>query len=1055
MPKTRFKGVIFDLDGVITATARVHATAWKAMFDEFLKDLSEREGRPYLPFDPKDDYLNYVDGKPRFEGVLSFLRSRNIQLPAGDPGNDPDELTICGLGNKKNVEFQKILKREGPEVFSGSVEMIKDFKKRGIKMGVASSSKNCQLVLELAGLEALFDTLVDGMVSEELGLKGKPEPDIFTAAAANMGLRANECVVVEDAISGVQAGRAGNFGLVLGIARNIQGELLKQFGADVVIQDLSEVKFDDVQEWFESGLAGDGWFLTYDGFDPGDEKLRETLCTVGNGYMGVRGCFEAERASFSFYPGTYIAGVYNRLPTKVQGRDVYNNDFVNCPNWCLIEFRIGAGEFLSPLSMELLSYYQTLNMREGVMERSIVCKDRLGRITRIHSTRLVSMASPHLCAIKYEITPCNYSAPMTIRSYLDGEIVNEGVARYRQLNSKHLCRVAGGDADGNIFLHVETSASGYQIVMNARHELLEDGRVMEVNLATSQEKKTVCQEMEFYAGENSTYALEKYVAVHTSLDHEAGDLRAAAAETVQEAKTFQGVLGPHVKAWKKLWDKSDCRIDGDRFVQRVARLHTYHLLVTAGPHNRDIDAGMPARGLHGEAYRGHIFWDELYIQPFYDLKFPEVSKALLLYRCKRLEQARKYAEENGYKGAMYPWQTADTGEEETQEVHFNPESKKWDPDLSRRQRHVSIAVFFNIWRYASTVGDTKFLHEHGAEVMLEIARFWASAAKLDRKTGKYHIDGVMGPDEFHEKLPGAKKPGIKDNAYTNVMVVWLMEKSLELLERLPAANLSALKKRIGFKEQETEKWRDMTTKMNVIMAKGGIISQFDGYMDLKELDWDGYRKRYYSIHRMDRILKAENDSPDNYKVAKQADTLMLFYVLEPDEVARILRQLGHEVGDPIKLLADNYAYYEQRTSHGSTLSKVVHAVISGYIRSEEAAWDWFMEAMRSDVFDTQGGTTIEGVHTGVMAGTLEVIIKDFAGVNFFGPVPVVEPDMPDHWNSMSFSLLYRRLWYDFTIDRKRIKVGVRGKNGSTTPMIVCGAKLELPVGDEIVVDLPA
>ena len=223
---------------------------------------------------------------------------------------------------------------------------------------------------------------------------------------------------------------------------------------------------------------------------------------------------------------------------------------------------------------------------------------------------------------------------------------------------------------------------------------------------------------------------------------------------LKNVKTFQGVFGPHAKSWKALWQKADIRVTGDRFVQRVLRLHIYHLLVTASSHNTNRDAGMPARGLHGEAYRGHIFWDELYILPFFDSNFPDISKALLMYRYNRLDAAREYAKENGYIGAMYPWQTADDGSEETQEVHYNPESKKWDEDLSRRQRHVSIAVFANTWRYVSWTGDKTFLKDYGAEMMLDIARFWGGIAEYEKGTDKYHISGVMGPDEFHEGTPG-------------------------------------------------------------------------------------------------------------------------------------------------------------------------------------------------------------------------------------------------------------------------------------------------------------
>ena len=228
MASILFKGIIFDLDGVITGTARVHGLAWESMFNVFLKKTAKSENRPFVPFDPDVDYLQYVDGKPRMEGVKSFLESRNIKLPFGDHDDPPDKKTICGLGNRKNLDFQKVLRREGPDVFETSIKFIKSLEKKGIKIGVASSSKNCALILKLAKIENLFETNVDGIVSYKLKLKGKPDPDIFVTAAENIGLLPGECVVVEDAISGVQAGRNGNFGLTLGIARGVDGEMLRQ-----------------------------------------------------------------------------------------------------------------------------------------------------------------------------------------------------------------------------------------------------------------------------------------------------------------------------------------------------------------------------------------------------------------------------------------------------------------------------------------------------------------------------------------------------------------------------------------------------------------------------------------------------------------------------------------------------------------------------------------------------------------------------------------------------------------------------------------------------------
>jgi beta-phosphoglucomutase family hydrolase len=251
MSSQSISGVIFDLDGVITQTAKVHARAWKAMFDSFLKEYSQTHNTSFQEFTYEGDYLTYVDGKPRYEGVASFLESRGIHLEQGTPDDDPSQETVCGLGNRKNNFFRDVLKNEGVDVYDSTVRLIKELIAAGVMVGVASSSKNCQVVLQTAELENLFETRVDGVVSAELSLAGKPKGDIFVKAAENLGVHPKDSVVVEDAISGVQAGRNGQFGLVIGLAREDNEQSLKKAGADVVIKDFEGYTLDDLNTWFE------------------------------------------------------------------------------------------------------------------------------------------------------------------------------------------------------------------------------------------------------------------------------------------------------------------------------------------------------------------------------------------------------------------------------------------------------------------------------------------------------------------------------------------------------------------------------------------------------------------------------------------------------------------------------------------------------------------------------------------------------------------------------------------------------------------------------------
>jgi beta-phosphoglucomutase family hydrolase len=1042
-----FKGAIFDLDGVITGTAKVHSLAWESMFNFFLKNYAEINNEPYVPFDPAHDYHKYVDGKPRMEGVKSFLASRDIELPFGELDDSPEKETVCGLGNRKNSLFTEILIKEGPEVYTSSVDLINKLIAKGIRIGIASSSRNCQLILQLSKLEHLFETRVDGEVSIELGLKGKPNPDIFVTAARNLGLEPHECVVVEDAISGVQAGSRGNFGMVLGIARDIEGAKLRENGADIVVRDLGEITIEEIENWFSEGLQHEGWNLIYTDFSPKDEKLRETLTSTGNGYLGVRGAYEGSSISHYHYPGTYIAGIFNKLPSEVHGQTIFNNDFVNTPNWLPLEFRIGGGEFIDPFQQKILSYQQDLNLRNGTMERVIVIQDNLGRITKISSKRFASMDDPHRCALKFTLKPVNYSATVEFRSAIDGRVQNRNVARYSELSSDHLEQIDSIADNEGMLLHVRTNTSHYEIVTGARTRVVCHGKQIEPERTTLSENRYIGELFHVYLTPEKGCSIEKLVTIHTSLDPNGDDPLKAARVALEKQATFETLLEVHTAAWKKIWEKADIQIEGDRYSQKLLRLHTYHMLCTASPHNPSIDAGMPARGLNGEAYRGHIFWDEIFILPFFNRHFPEISKALLMYRYNRLDAAREYARENGYKGAMYPWQTADDGQEDTQIIHFNPKSGDWGPDLSRMQRHVSIAVFYNVWRYIYDTGDTAFLNACGAELMFEIARFWASIATHSPETGKYHIEGVMGPDEFHETLPGSGKEGLKDNAYTNIMTVWLLGKAAEIGETIDPAILRHLIEKIHIGFDELQQWRDISNNLNILINNEGVIEQFDGYNSLKELDWKHYRTTYGNIHRMDRILKAEGDSPDLYKVAKQPDVLMTFYTLSPGEVAELLGKIGYQVPDSLTLVRNNYAYYEPRTSHGSTLSKVVHSIISSYLHDgHDMAWKWFAEALKSDIQDTQGGTTQEGIHCGVMAGTLDTVTRYFAGISFYNEKLNVHPNLPDQWKKLTLNVCFRENHYSITITRNDVTVTLLDAAENEIPACIVGQHITLAKG---------
>jgi trehalose/maltose hydrolase-like predicted phosphorylase len=796
---------------------------------------------------------------------------------------------------------------------------------------------------------------------------------------------------------------------------------------------------------------GGTWTICYERFDPAEEQLREALCTLGNGYFGTRGAAPEATASKIHYPGTYVAGLYNRLATNIAGKRVINEDLVNCPNWVFITFKIGDDEWFSSSRSRILAYSQKLNMKHGVLTRKIRFQNKKGQKTFLETRRIVSMDNPHCGALEYTIIPENYSEMITVRTMLDGTVLNTGVERYRQLNSKHWKPVDLGRAGkSGIYLAMKTSQSRIVLAQAAKIRLFSGNRRMAPlikNLMKGQER--IGQEFRFAARERHSYSLEKIISIYTSKDEMVKDPLGSALSFIKTAPRFKKLLADHKQAWSELWKKCDIKIDGDAFTQRVIRFHTFHLLQTLSPHNVAIDAGMPARGLHGEAYRGHIFWDSIFVMPFFDTHLPQVSRSLLMYRYRRLAKAREYARSEGYKGAMFPWQSGSTGREETQVLHLNPLSGKWGPDLSRRQRHVSFAIAYNIWGYWLNSNDLPFLIRYGAETIIDIARFWASLVKYDRGDDRYHTKGIMGPDEFHERLPGAAKPGLKDNAYTNIMIVWTLLRAQEIIKILPPGHKKRILKKVKLKEEEFKLWDEIIHKMNIIFNQDGVISQFAGYFKLKDLDWQGYRAEYGNIHRMDRILKAEGKSPDDYKVAKQADVLMAFYLLPLSEIEDIFQRLRHTFDKD--LLRKNYEYYLKRTSHGSTMSKVVHCYIAQVLKKPKEAWKLFLEVLRSDICDTQGGTTPEGIHCGVMGGSISLVTKGYSGLRLREDRIVIDPWLPQKWRGLKFKFLYKGMWVSLAITRNQVLVLFEGQ--VTLPVEIKGKLYYPPLGKTLKVPL--
>ena len=783
----------------------------------------------------------------------------------------------------------------------------------------------------------------------------------------------------------------------------------------------------------EERYTASDFILVYDSFDPNEEGLREALTSTGNGSFCIRGAAEWEDADDVHYPGTYAHGIYNRESTIVGGRPVPNEDLVNLPRGLSLKLCIEGEDPIRLANVELLSYRHAYDVRHAMVIRELRFRDRAGRETSLRSRRFVSMGRMHLAALEWELVAENWSGQVAVVSPLDGRVLNRGVARYHKLWGRHL------DPDGPrayssdlIALKVRTRQSRIEIAEAARTRVYAGEEELEVTRSTDQMEDYIQQVLSFEMVQGAPIRVEKMVALYTSRDRAIHEPMANACKSVQRYPSFGEAFKGHAQAWDELWELCDIRLPGDERRQFLLRFHISHLLQTCSRLTPDHDAGVPARGLNGEAYRGHVFWDELYVYPFLNFHLPEITRGLLMYRYRRIGEARAAAEAAGYRGAMYPWQSGSDGEEETQLIHINPLSGRWEPDLSHNQRHINAAIFYNVWHYFQVTHDIDFLRDYGAEMMLEIARFWSSIAHFNPDRDRWEIHGVMGPDEFHEKYPDAPEGGLRNNAYTNVMAAWICETAQRVLELLPASRCDVLRARIDLRDEEILRWREISCRMFVPFHANGIISQFEGYEELEELDWDGYRSRYINIQRLDRILRAEGDSPDRYRLSKQADTVMLFFLFSPDELHHLFGQLGYDYCD--ETARKTIDYYDRRCSHGSTLSFVAHAgVLAGL--DPESSWHRFDRALESDISDIQGGTTKEGIHLGVMAGTVDLVQRAYLGTEIRDDVLYFNPTAADRIDGLRLVMQFRRTPFTVALNGTKLTVSALAV-GSDGPITV-------------------
>ena len=932
-----------------------------------------------------------------------------------------------------------------------AIDLLRSLRGAGVRTATATARRDAASLLAAAGLDELVVVQADGVDVE--GAPGTPEDAVLGEALARLAVPPARALLVGRRPAELAAARSAGFGRVLGVlspsgllgpsgalgpsgllgpadgAPDGAAELLEG-GADEVVAGLAAIEVADPSPWAGGDHRPDPWSLVFEGFDPADEARREVLCASGNGYLATRGAAPESTAGGAHYPGTYLAGVYNRLVSDVHGRVLEHEELVNGPNWLPFTFRAGGGPWFGTESWQMVEQRQRIDIRYGVLHRRARVRDGEGRVTLVTQRRLVSMDDPHLAALETVLVAENWSGDVEVRTGIDGDVTNSGVESYRQLAGRHLSvhhtDVAGPET---VVLVAETVQSGVRIAVAERVRALPGTAV--AGRAVEQAPDRVDQHLTLHLRRGRAVRVEKVVGVYTSRDRAISECSLAAVAAARRAGAFDQLAAGHRAAWERLWARSALWVDADGRTPTVVNLHRLHLLQSVSPHTAHLDAGVTARGLHGEAYRGHVFWDELFVFPLFTFRLPELTRSLLQYRYRRLGEARRLAREAGHRGAMFPWQSAMTGREETPTQLFNPRSGRWIPDHSHRQRHVGLAIAYNTWSYYQATGDVESLVHFGAELMIEIARFWASVATWDPSRHRYDIRGVMGPDEFHDGPAGDPGAGLVNNAYTNVMAAWALWRTRQVVDMLAGRGGGRVFERLDLRPEELAHWEHVGTRLSVPFDREGRIAQFEGYDALLELDWDAYRDRYGDIGRLDLILETEGDTPNRYKLAKQADVLMLFFMLTAEELGAVLDRLGYPF-DPATI-PETVRYYLDRTSNGSTLSRVAHAWVLA--RSDRrAAWQVLLDALGADVDDGPGGTTGEGVHLGAMAGTVDLLQRCFVDLDARDDVLHLNPRLPDELPRLRCSLDYRG--HRLELDVTHAAVVVRARPGTAAPVRV-------------------
>ncbi|MCG6135618.1 MAG: beta-phosphoglucomutase [Nostoc sp. LLA-1] len=727
------------------------------------------------------------------------------------------------------------------------------------------------------------------------------------------------------------------------------------------------------------------WRLIETQFDPNQSHARETIFTIGNGYLGTRGSFE-EGYPRSL-PATFIHGVYDDVP-------VVYTELANCPDWLPLVLMINGDRFRLDQG-EILEYERQLDVRYGILSRFLRWRSPTGKTIDIHWERFASLADEHVLGQRCQLTPVDFDGLIEVQASINGYPENQGFNHWEDLDQ--------GKTDQGIWLHSRTRGSHIDIGMGAKMTIVGVDSSLQVSTVPGYPTLSAT----FLATAQQTVTVEKWVTVFTSQDVETPVL--AAKEKLAHLLDYKTLLHAHKQAWDEAWENSDIVIEGDMTAAFAVRYNLFQLLIAASRHDEKVS--IPAKTLSGFGYRGHVFWDtEIFILPFFTFTQPALARNLLSYRYHTLDGARRKASHYGYQGAMFAWESAVTGDEVTPRWalpndFYGEDIRIWCRD---HEIHISADIAYAVWYYWEATGDDEWMRDYGAEIILDTAVFWASRVEFNSQQDRYEIRGVIGADEYHEF--------VHNNTFTNRIVQWHLEKALivdDWLSHTFPERTTQLAEKLQLNTEVRSHWQDIINKIWIPYDPStGLIEQFEGFFQLEDINLADYEPRQKS---MQAILGIEG--ANKRQVLKQPDVLMLLYLMRESA----------DFPYNQKALQANWDYYAPRTdiTYGSSLGPAIHAILASDLGKSARAYERFMQAAMVDLEDTRGNTA-DGIHGASAGGIWQAVILGFGGIQFTDNGPIANPHLPPGWTRLKFKLHWRGKWHEFDLRPQQISPNIRG-----------------------------